>query len=198
MKKCTKCGETKPLDDFVKDSRISSGHKSQCKMCVNKLAIQNQRTRRARLGSIKICSKVCSSCRCDLPLSDYNSQKSSRDDLQSVCKSCAKSHRQKKLAENPDHYYGLHLKKTYGMSLEEFHEMEKSQNYKCKICGTTDPGTYKGKGVLRNHFAVDHDHDTGKVRGLLCRGCNIGIGMLDDDLKRIEAAAVYLRKHKHA
>ena len=46
----------------------------------------------------------------------------------------------------------------------------------------------------KNHLCVDHDHDTGMIRGLLCRPCNAFIGQMDEDVERIYRAAAYLEK----
>ncbi len=197
MKKCSKCKKTKPLKEFVKDVNCPNGYRSYCKICNNKLATQNRRTRRTRLGTIEVHSKECQSCKRDLPASEYHSFIDSRDGLQSKCKSCVRTLRQKKRSENPDHYYGIRLERVFGISLEEYQEMEKNQDYKCAICNTTDPGTRKSKGALKSHFAVDHDHQTGEIRGLLCSKCNAAIGLLGDNLEGLEAATAYLRKHKH-
>lgn len=72
------------------------------------------------------------------------------------------------------------------ITLERYHEMLRDQNYQCKICGRADAG-YKKK------LAVDHDHNTGVIRGLLCGGCNTSIGLLKDDWTLFERAANYLR-----
>ena len=56
----------------------------------------------------------------------------------------------------------------------------------CAICGTSDTGKRKA-------FAVDHNHDTGKIRGLLCSNCNTGIGNLRDNVELLERAIDYLR-----
>ena len=63
-----------------------------------------------------------------------------------------------------------------------------AQGGRCAICGTDTPGT------IQRFFALDHDHVTGAIRGLLCYRCNIGIGNLGDDPDRLEAAARYLRR----
>ena len=62
-------------------------------------------------------------------------------------------------------------KREYGITLEDYDLMLIEQEGKCAVCGSDDP---KGKG----RFHVDHDHDTGKVRGLLCHYCNIAEGYL--------------------
>lgn len=68
------------------------------------------------------------------------------------------------------------LKYAYNITLEQYNEMLKSQDYRCAICGTDQPGGHKNKS-----FHVDHNHITGKVRGLLCNTCNIALGMLKID-----------------
>jgi hypothetical protein len=87
-----------------------------------------------------------------------------------------------------DYCKNSQLKKNYGISLADFRQMRATQGHKCAICGTSDPG---GKG----EFHVDHCHDTGAVRGLLCHGCNVGIGHLSHDIGRLAAAIAYLRSH---
>lgn len=78
------------------------------------------------------------------------------------------------------------LRRAYGITLARYEEMLVSQNGKCAVCGTNDPG--------RGHpsFCVDHNHATGVVRGLLCHRCNAAIGLLGDDPQTILMAAKYL------
>jgi hypothetical protein len=78
------------------------------------------------------------------------------------------------------------LKKAYGITPEEYELLLDLQLFVCAICGTKEPG---GKGM----FAVDHNHDTGDVRGLLCNRCNSGIGMLLEDVNLLQHAIDYLR-----
>lgn len=80
------------------------------------------------------------------------------------------------------------LQSDYGITIERFEEMLEAQNNSCAICSTlfTDQ--------IRPH--VDHCHDSGIVRGLLCRQCNIGIGLLRDDPLILSAAFDYLELHR--
>lgn len=81
------------------------------------------------------------------------------------------------------------LVKMYGITLSDYDEMLEVQGGICAICGTEDP---KGRG----RFHVDHDHNTGAVRGLLCHGCNTSLGHFKDDEDKLLAAVDYLRKYK--
>lgn len=83
-----------------------------------------------------------------------------------------------------------HLKKTYGITLDEFNQMLKKQKGKCAICGGTE--TRDKHKVM----AVDHDHKTGKIRQLLCFKCNSALGNFNDDSKLLKKALKYLKKHE--
>jgi len=82
------------------------------------------------------------------------------------------------------------FKRRYGLSIEEFDALVLQQNGKCAICGEA-PKAVKSK---LQGFNVDHDHKTKKVRGLLCFGCNTGIGCLRDNPSRLRSAADYLER----
>lgn len=87
------------------------------------------------------------------------------------------------------------LKYKYGITLQEMRKMAEAQDHKCAICG--QPETENRNGITR-HLAVDHDHKTGKVRGLLCSACNTALGKFDDDPVIIARAIAYLAKHAKA
>lgn len=78
-----------------------------------------------------------------------------------------------------------YLLRKYGINLKEYNELVLSQNNKCAICKQEELG---------KSLAVDHNHETGEVRGLLCEDCNRGIGILKEDIKRLSAAIEYLIK----
>jgi hypothetical protein len=78
------------------------------------------------------------------------------------------------------------LSAKYGISIEEYERLLKRQNGRCAIC-KSPPVNGRGKTLQ-----VDHDHATGRIRGLLCHGCNAGIGNFCESLSNIIAAAAYL------
>ena len=79
----------------------------------------------------------------------------------------------------------------YGMDQEQYDALLAFQNGACAICGTTE---WHGSKLNVPH--VDHDHGSGEVRGLLCGGCNNGLGNFDDDPERMRKAADYIDRAK--
>jgi len=85
------------------------------------------------------------------------------------------------------------LKNKYGITDAIYSEMLSKQNNVCAICHEPEK-TIDGPTQKIKELAVDHCHDTGKVRGLLCANCNRGIGLLNHDEKIIKRAIEYLRE----
>lgn len=83
-------------------------------------------------------------------------------------------HREERRAEQ--------LRIKYGITVDEYNEMLDSQGGKCKICG--------GDGRL----VIDHDHDTGRIRGLLCSNCNSALGLVGENPKIFRGMIVYLEE----
>ena len=73
------------------------------------------------------------------------------------------------------------------MTIEDYGALLEAQGYGCAICGTDEPG-----GKWNTHFAVDHNHKSGKIRGLLCGHCNVMLGNAKDNPAVLMAAARYL------
>ncbi len=84
-----------------------------------------------------------------------------------------------------------HLQKSYGITTEDYNSLLLAQGGVCKVCG--EPETTRGKGGLVKPLAVDHDHESDTVRGLLCQSCNVGIGYFKDQPNLLRAAARYLK-----
>ena len=148
--------------------------------------------------------KVCSKCGLEKALSDFSKRTASPDGHAAKCKVCdaekakayGASHRAERVAynreyrkRNPErfrrHCKASVLKRYYGLTLEDYARMWVFQGGRCKICGQ-EPAKY---GDLH----VDHDHRTGKVRGLLCRTCNWMLGSARDKPDTLIAGAKYLK-----
>lgn len=80
--------------------------------------------------------------------------------------------------------HNSHLKKTYGITIEDYDRILASQGGVCAIC--------KG-GTSKNHFAVDHNHKNGNIRGLLCARCNSGLARFMDNIRNLRRAVAYMK-----
>lgn len=137
--------------------------------------------------------KQCARCGEEREASAFWKSKRASDGLQSYCKQCS-------MAYEKDRYPGLvkpgfrarHLRKTYGITEGEYAAMLVEQGCRCLICGQhADEAAPDGRPSDKA-FRVDHDHETGRVRGLLCNTCNRVLGLFKDDPDRLMAAAAYL------
>lgn len=95
-------------------------------------------------------------------------------------------------AANRENVRSINLKQNYGITLDEYEVILEAQGGVCAICRQPESQIHYKTGVPKN-LAVDHDHASGAVRGLLCGGCNSLLGSANDDLDRLEAAIKYLR-----
>jgi hypothetical protein len=80
------------------------------------------------------------------------------------------------------------VKREYGLTITEWNELLVAQQGRCATCRTAEPG---GRG----QFHTDHNHETGKIRGLLCANCNVALGMACEDPVRLRALAAYVEHH---
>lgn len=85
--------------------------------------------------------------------------------------------------KNPEKVAAHGRKQRYGITPEHYERLLLQQSGKCKICGD-----------FMNPVAVDHNHITGAIRGLLCKQCNFGLGSFKDNPQRLRAAAAYLEE----
>jgi len=170
-------------------------------------------------------SKSCSTCKQVLPMDRFSKDKSTRDGKSYSCKSCnvgkcreyytanreklreygrkryhsdpkwkeqSRINRRNKYKTDPDarkrRLASCRLSK-FGITDDEFNRLFVSQGNKCAICRCSEPPNKKS-------WSVDHDHISGKIRGILCSFCNTGIGLLRDDDQICLSAHEYLRRHK--
>ena len=135
--------------------------------------------------------RECKKCGCTKPLTDFykTGRKNDKPDARHyVCKECTKE----RVKQNhcPETYRKQHLQRTYGITPEEYDAMLVEQNNECACCGTNKPGNTR----RNKYFVVDHDHTTGKVRGLLCHQCNTALGLVRDNPNTLSEMLSYLAK----
>jgi hypothetical protein len=95
---------------------------------------------------------------------------------------------------NPDRFKNYDLKKRFGISVLDYCELLLKQQGVCAIC--LQPERRNGNGGRIKDLAVDHDHATGKVRGLLCCDCNTALGLLNEDPVRARALIDYIVRYR--
>lgn len=98
-------------------------------------------------------------------------------------------------ARNPMRNKGYDLKKHYGITLEQYAAMYEAQEGKCAICGEHGEQFTPGNGGKSKTLVVDHDHSTGRLRKLLCAGCNKALGGFRDSTEVLQKAVAYLKQH---
>jgi phage terminase large subunit-like protein len=119
-------------------------------------------------------SKICTKCGEDKPLESFHRQRSGKHGRLATCKVC-----------EIERSRSRHYKKTYSISVKEYDDMVEKQQGACAICGTHQDDPPK-------RLYVDHDHETGAVRGLLCMHCNAGLGHFRDSQGLMLRAIKYL------
>lgn len=130
--------------------------------------------------------KVCNKCGLSKALTEFHKATKCPDGYRPECKTCHNLYkkevtRRKKYAE-------------YGITHEEYEELYEFQGGLCKICGNEETRIHHQTGT-KILLAIDHDHVTGKVRGLLCANCNLALGYVKDDIMTLENMIKYLREN---
>lgn len=160
---------------------------------------------------VKNDKKKCSICSKYLAFSQFHKHKLGVLGLYPSCKNCREPYRveyydanreqileKDKLKNIPDadgftKGRKRYLRKMYNLSPDEYTKMIEAQDNLCGICGQPERTTDKF-GKIKS-LAVDHNHETGEVRGLLCNTCNICLGLMKDDKYLLESAINYLTKY---
>jgi hypothetical protein len=148
-KQCSRCGASKPLDEFKADPRMKLGKSSYCRPCSAAYARERyaKNPERARAIQRAYATRV----------------------------------------RTPEQTRARHLWNKYRLRVSEYDALLAAQDGRCAICCTDEPG---GRG----DWHVDHCHESKKIRGLLCTGCNLGLGHFRDDPQRLRAAIHYLQE----
>lgn len=132
--------------------------------------------------------KRCVACSEVKPLSEFYNSKRSKDGKHRRCRSCEREYIQQYRPNQRASQRKIRLA-AMGLTVESYEAMLVAQGGVCAICKRLDPEDGK-------ELAVDHDHATEKVRGLLCGKCNKGLGLFDDNVDSLRAAILYLQEKK--
>ena len=133
-------------------------------------------------------TKTCTKCGITKDINDFYKRggKTSPNTRHNHCKECTKNRVAKTYWNDPSVYQNNHLKRNYGITLNEYNQMLTEQNNQCAVCHTTDPGGKHGK------FVIDHCHSTNKIRGVLCNNCNTALGLVGDNVDTLHKMINYL------
>jgi len=139
-------------------------------------------------------TKYCKCCDKILPISEFHKDAPRSDGVCPYCKKCsyAKLKERRKTIKGKRITHGIHLKATYGITLDEYDQMVIKQKNRCAICGKPESRSIKG-AVPR--LGIDHNHKTGEIRELLCYSCNLALGYANDDPELLKRMIAYLEKH---
>lgn len=150
--------------------------------------------------------KRCGTCKEFRSKGDFNKDIGSIDQLHFKCRPCrAKYRRQHEVRERTSKYNKMYgeknpelmkakdrknsLKRFWGMTVEQFQSLKEKQGGTCAICDRTESNPHKS-------LCIDHDHGTGKIRGLLCDNHNRAMGLFKDSIEDMEKAIQYLKNHR--
>jgi hypothetical protein len=203
---CTRCDTEKPLFEYHSARSNKDGKQTFCKKCDNKRKTDTLRRKSIQSGSTRQFTLVarelraqglkrCSVCKEVKEFQSFYRHKNTVDGYAHCCAICvqklgvkyytpekghAKYQRNKRTQKNAK------LLKDFGITIDQYEEMLSTQCNLCAICNEPSPG---------KALAVDHDHDTGQVRALLCGNCNPAVGFVKEKPSRARAIAEYLEKY---
>lgn len=175
MKTCSKCKVEKPLEQY---SKKGNGLQPVCKDCAKKFTREYYKKHPEAWKRYGEKLKKWAEENPELAKIKNKMDYANCAEKQKAYKKanyCSVIQREKNLAR-------------YGITTDDFNRILLQQNNCCEICKIELTATEK--------TAVDHCHTTGKVRGILCRNCNAGIGMLKESVTALESAIKYLQKHQ--
>lgn len=125
-------------------------------------------------------TKICSNCKKEKSLKDFSKARKSKDGLRYWCRECESKK-----------FRGWWLESRYGITVKDYNEMFEQQQGCCEICG-------RHQSEVSRTFDVDHNHTTGKVRGLLCVDCNRCLGCVRENVITLAKAIEYLNKYNES
>jgi hypothetical protein len=183
MKFCPLCQRDLLLSKFDLHVRGASGVYHCCSNCRKK-------------NDKRPAVKWCNDCKSWKRLDEYNKNTAKTDGLFTFCRNCSRARCRASHLANPMQMMAAHFRRTYGITLEQYEVLWAQQNGLCAICGQPETEWQSHKMGRTKRLAVDHCHQTGEVRALLCGKCNQGLGVFKDDAEILRKAAAYLESCK--
>jgi hypothetical protein len=194
MKTCNRCKEEKELDCFSKQAKAKDGIRPYCKSCAAKAhqeGLVRIAEKRAHPSFIAPTEKCCSLCKKTKKAEEFSETFRTVDGLHSRCKSCINNIARERYKEDPVKLSEINrrakYKAKYGLTVDDYDVLFAKQGGKCALCGIDNTGRENAK-----HFAIDHCHDTGVIRGLLCSPCNTALGLMKDNVDTMYNAIGYV------
>jgi hypothetical protein len=175
---CSTCKKEKTKEYFEWRSD-NQKYRGQCRKCHKGYeTLKGQFKQRIIDGK-----KECGKCKQNKPITQYHVDQNTSSKLTSWCKACKKKYQ----VENQEQIRTKTVSTRYGVSLDRARELRAVNT--CAICGadTTNP-------LMK---AIDHCHQTGTVRGVLCKYCNIGLGFFNDNPETMQSAVDYINRHNN-
>jgi len=184
VKKCSRCGGMKPLAEFSKRRGHLDGLNYYCKVCDKTIREERRAYHRENTALNVPLTKVCSHCKKEKTAAEFSEKSELPDGLNCNCKQCVQIYAKEWYASpmgKKSHRYSM-VKRKYGLSAEQYDTL--MQTKACMVCERNFSKTIKPH--------IDHDHVTGRVRGLICASCNIVLGNARDSLDTLRNAIDYL------
>jgi hypothetical protein len=136
-------------------------------------------------------AKLCRRCKRVLPIAQFYRNKTKPLPHLGACRECVNAEYKRHRAAHPERFRRYertqNLKRKYGITIKQFEAMLAAQGGTCAVCA----GPPLGKG---NQYHVDHDHRTGRIRGILCHKCNVALGLVSDSPLHLRALIAYLER----
>jgi hypothetical protein len=180
------------MDVMAKVCVVCGGHakkfaRGACPNCYTKFRRQGRLDELPRRfdPAVTRTEKPCPRCQRTLLLGEFTVAPGRADGRSALCTSCDKEHHREYYASTRSRWLNRSRAKRYGITPDEYTRLFAEQNGVCAICRRP----CKRYGDV---LPVDHDHGTGRIRGLLCENCNHGLGKFKDDPDLLIAAAAYL------
>jgi DNA-directed RNA polymerase subunit RPC12/RpoP len=188
LKKCSRCKKELPLSCFGKDNSRSDGLYVYCDSCRSKISasLTEEQRQKRREREAKNRAKNIDKAR----ETGRRSYRKNREKRLAYSKAYHSAHRQE--------HRECGLRHKYGLADIDVSALLEKQRGKCAICGDVFPSIVgvadRDRAARRPH--IDHEHGTGKVRGLLCKKHNTGLGFFDDSLLLLTQSVIYLSRYQ--